>query len=180
MSDEAAKMYERRSSRYRRHRGSRFGVNTHSRTLAQASRLRLGGRPDPEADHDRDDRCEQWQSADHRCPPAVVGLSTSSCVFSKPEFTQEYSYGCVDSTFQPGSPYLGWSEDRCEQFVEGEVLEAGPAAAPQPHLADTLGHRSGSRAKGMSVAMMVVIRCFCVSAFLRLESFGVSFCAARS
>jgi uncharacterized protein YndB with AHSA1/START domain len=44
----------------------------------------------------------------------------------KPEFTQEYSYGCVDSTFQPGSPYLGWSEDRCEQFVEGEVLEADP------------------------------------------------------
>jgi hypothetical protein len=87
----------------------------------------------------------------------------------KPEFTQEYSYGCVDSTFQPGSPYLGWSEDRCEQFVEGEVLEAGPAAAPQPHLADTLGHRSGSRAKGMSVAMMVVIRRFCVSAFGELR-----------
>jgi hypothetical protein len=100
---------------------------------------------------------------------------------------QEYSYGSVDSTLQPGSPYLGWSEGRCEQFVEGEVLEADPPA-PQPRLADTLGHRSGGRAKGMSVAMMVVIRCFCVSAFLRfcvsaflrLESFGVSFCAARS
>jgi hypothetical protein len=49
----------------------------------------------------------------------------------------------------------------------GRGARGRPAAAPQPHLADTLGHRSGSRAKGMSVAMMVVIRCSCVSAFLR-------------
>ena len=46
---------------------------------------------------------------------------------TKPEFTQRYFYGSViDSTFEPGSPYLGWSSDRTQQFVEGEVLEAEP------------------------------------------------------
>jgi uncharacterized protein YndB with AHSA1/START domain len=46
---------------------------------------------------------------------------------TKPEFTTKYFYGSViDSTFEPGSPYLGRSADRSQQFVEGEVLEADP------------------------------------------------------
>jgi uncharacterized protein YndB with AHSA1/START domain len=46
---------------------------------------------------------------------------------TKPEFTTRYFYGSViDSTFEPGSPYRGWSGDRQQQFVEGVVLEADP------------------------------------------------------
>jgi uncharacterized protein YndB with AHSA1/START domain len=46
---------------------------------------------------------------------------------TKPEFTARYFYGSViDSTFEPGSPYLGWSSDRTQQYVDGEVLEADP------------------------------------------------------
>jgi uncharacterized protein YndB with AHSA1/START domain len=44
---------------------------------------------------------------------------------TKPEFTARYFYGSViDSTFEPGSPYLGWSSDRTQQYVDGEVLES--------------------------------------------------------
>jgi uncharacterized protein YndB with AHSA1/START domain len=44
---------------------------------------------------------------------------------TKPEFTARYFYGSViESTYEPGSPYLGWAEDRSQQYVEGEVLEA--------------------------------------------------------
>jgi hypothetical protein len=73
------------------------------------------------------------QTPSHRFAPCggraaegEAGGPNRSVQPTKPEFTQEYSYGCVDSTLQPGSPYRGWSEDRCEQFVEGEVLEADP------------------------------------------------------
>ena len=46
---------------------------------------------------------------------------------TKPEFTARYFYGSViDSTFEPGAPYLGWSSDRKQQFVDGEVLESDP------------------------------------------------------
>jgi uncharacterized protein YndB with AHSA1/START domain len=46
---------------------------------------------------------------------------------TKPEFTSQYFYGSViDSTYEPGSPYIGWSGDRSQQFVDGEVLEADP------------------------------------------------------
>ena len=46
---------------------------------------------------------------------------------TKPEFTERYFYGSViDSTFEPGAPYLGWSSDRKQQFVDGEVLESDP------------------------------------------------------
>ena len=46
---------------------------------------------------------------------------------TKPEFTAQYFYGSViDSTFEPGAPYLGWSSDRTQQYVDGEVLEADP------------------------------------------------------
>ena len=46
---------------------------------------------------------------------------------TKPEFTSRYFYGsAVDSTWEPGSPYLGWSSDRTQQFVDGQVLEAEP------------------------------------------------------
>jgi uncharacterized protein YndB with AHSA1/START domain len=46
---------------------------------------------------------------------------------TKPEFTTKYFYGSlIDSTFEPGSPYLGWSSDRSQQYVDGEVIEATP------------------------------------------------------
>ena len=44
---------------------------------------------------------------------------------TKPEFTARYFYGSViDSTYEPGTPYAGWAEDRSVQYVDGEVLEA--------------------------------------------------------
>jgi uncharacterized protein YndB with AHSA1/START domain len=46
---------------------------------------------------------------------------------TKPEFTARYFYGSViDSRFEAGSPYIGWSSDRTRQFVDGEVLESDP------------------------------------------------------
>jgi uncharacterized protein YndB with AHSA1/START domain len=46
---------------------------------------------------------------------------------TKPEFTTRYFHGSViDSTFEPGAAYTGWSADRSQQFVEGEVIEADP------------------------------------------------------
>jgi len=46
---------------------------------------------------------------------------------TKPEFTTKYFYGSViDSTFEPGAPYVGWSSDRSQQYVDGEVIEATP------------------------------------------------------
>ena len=44
---------------------------------------------------------------------------------TKPEFTAQYFYGSViDSSYEPGTPYLGWAEDRSMQYVDGEVIEA--------------------------------------------------------
>jgi uncharacterized protein YndB with AHSA1/START domain len=44
---------------------------------------------------------------------------------TKPEFTSKYFYGSViDSTYEPGAPYIGWSTDRSQQYVDGEVIEA--------------------------------------------------------
>jgi uncharacterized protein YndB with AHSA1/START domain len=44
-----------------------------------------------------------------------------------PEFTVRYYHGCaVVSTFEPGAEYRGWSTDRSELWVEGEVLESDP------------------------------------------------------
>ena len=46
---------------------------------------------------------------------------------TKPEFTTQYFYGSViDSTLEPGTPWLGWSSDRTQQYVDGEVLESDP------------------------------------------------------
>jgi uncharacterized protein YndB with AHSA1/START domain len=46
---------------------------------------------------------------------------------TKPEFTSKYFYGSVvDSTWEVGSPYAGWSGDRTQQYVDGEVLESDP------------------------------------------------------
>ena len=43
---------------------------------------------------------------------------------TKPQFTTRYFYGsAVDSTFEPGAPYLGLSGDRQQKLVDGEVLE---------------------------------------------------------
>jgi uncharacterized protein YndB with AHSA1/START domain len=44
---------------------------------------------------------------------------------TKPEFTTRYFYGSViDSTFEPGAKYLGWSGDKKQKLVDGEVLES--------------------------------------------------------
>jgi uncharacterized protein YndB with AHSA1/START domain len=46
---------------------------------------------------------------------------------TKPEFTTRYFHGSViDSTFEPGAPLLGWSSDRTQQYVDGQVVEADP------------------------------------------------------
>jgi uncharacterized protein YndB with AHSA1/START domain len=48
---------------------------------------------------------------------------------TKPEFTSKYFYGSViDSSYDIGAPYEGWSTDRTQQYVDGEVLEASPPA----------------------------------------------------
>jgi uncharacterized protein YndB with AHSA1/START domain len=46
---------------------------------------------------------------------------------TKPEFTTRYFYGsAIQSTFEPGAPYLGLTGDRERTLVDGEVLEADP------------------------------------------------------
>jgi uncharacterized protein YndB with AHSA1/START domain len=46
---------------------------------------------------------------------------------TSPEFTQRYFYGSViESSYEPGAGYLGWSGDRTQLYVDGEVLEADP------------------------------------------------------
>jgi uncharacterized protein YndB with AHSA1/START domain len=46
---------------------------------------------------------------------------------TKPEFTTRYFYGsAIDSTFEPGAAFNGWSGDRTQHWVDGEVLEAEP------------------------------------------------------
>jgi uncharacterized protein YndB with AHSA1/START domain len=48
---------------------------------------------------------------------------------TKPEFTTRYFYGSViDSSYDVGAPYTGWSTDRSQQYVDGEILEAIPPA----------------------------------------------------
>jgi len=44
---------------------------------------------------------------------------------TKPEFTAKYFYGSlVDSTFEPGAPFLSYSPDRSQLWVDGVVEEA--------------------------------------------------------
>jgi uncharacterized protein YndB with AHSA1/START domain len=44
-----------------------------------------------------------------------------------PEFTVQYFHGSyVDSTWDPGAPYNGWSTDRTQLWVDGEILESDP------------------------------------------------------
>lgn len=44
---------------------------------------------------------------------------------TKPEFTTKYFYGSIiESTFEPGASLDGWSADRKNHFVDGEVIEA--------------------------------------------------------
>lgn len=46
---------------------------------------------------------------------------------TKPEFTSRYFYGSIiDSSFEPGTPYLGMSTDRSQQYVDGEIVESDP------------------------------------------------------
>ena len=46
---------------------------------------------------------------------------------TKPEFTSKYFYGShVESTLEIGSPFIGWSADRTQQWTDGEILESNP------------------------------------------------------
>jgi uncharacterized protein YndB with AHSA1/START domain len=46
---------------------------------------------------------------------------------TKPEFTSKYFYGSlVESTLEPGSPFIGWSPDREQQWTDGDVIESDP------------------------------------------------------
>ena len=46
---------------------------------------------------------------------------------TKPEFTTRYFYGTkIDSTFEPGAPYLSVAGDGGETLVDGEVIESDP------------------------------------------------------
>jgi uncharacterized protein YndB with AHSA1/START domain len=46
---------------------------------------------------------------------------------TKPEFTTKYFYGSIiESTWDQGAPFAGWSSDRSQQYVDGEVIEASP------------------------------------------------------
>jgi uncharacterized protein YndB with AHSA1/START domain len=46
---------------------------------------------------------------------------------TKPEFTTRYFYGSeIESSFEPGAPYVSWAPERERVFVEGEILESDP------------------------------------------------------
>ena len=46
---------------------------------------------------------------------------------TNPEFTTKYFHGAyVESSFEPGAPYKGYSADRSQHWIDGEVLEAEP------------------------------------------------------
>jgi len=46
---------------------------------------------------------------------------------TNPEFTTKYFHGSyVESSFEPGAPYNGYSTDHSQHWVDGEVLEAEP------------------------------------------------------
>ena len=46
---------------------------------------------------------------------------------TKPEFTTRYFYGTrIESTFEPGAPYLSLAGDGDQTLVDGEVLESDP------------------------------------------------------
>ena len=46
---------------------------------------------------------------------------------TKPEFTTKYFHGTrIESTFEPGAPYLSIAGDGEQRLIEGEVLESDP------------------------------------------------------
>jgi uncharacterized protein YndB with AHSA1/START domain len=46
---------------------------------------------------------------------------------TNPEFTTQYFHGSyVDSTFEAGAAYDGYSSDRSQHWVDGEILESEP------------------------------------------------------
>jgi uncharacterized protein YndB with AHSA1/START domain len=46
---------------------------------------------------------------------------------TKPEFTLKYFHGTkIESSFEPGSPYLSLAGDGGETVVDGEILESDP------------------------------------------------------
>jgi uncharacterized protein YndB with AHSA1/START domain len=46
---------------------------------------------------------------------------------TKPDLTKQYFYGSVlETSWEPGSPYLGRTDDGTRKFVQGELLEVDP------------------------------------------------------
>ena len=46
---------------------------------------------------------------------------------TKPEFTTRYFHGTrIESTFEPGAPYLSLAGDSDQTLVDGEILESDP------------------------------------------------------
>ena len=46
---------------------------------------------------------------------------------TKPEFTTKYFHGTkIESSFEPGTPYLSVAGDRDETVVDGEIVESDP------------------------------------------------------
>jgi uncharacterized protein YndB with AHSA1/START domain len=46
---------------------------------------------------------------------------------TKPEFTRRYFYGSeMESTYEAGAKYCGFSAETREQYVDGEIVEATP------------------------------------------------------
>jgi uncharacterized protein YndB with AHSA1/START domain len=46
---------------------------------------------------------------------------------TKPEFTTRYFHGTrIESTFEPGAPYLSLAGDGDQTLVDGEILESDP------------------------------------------------------
>jgi uncharacterized protein YndB with AHSA1/START domain len=43
---------------------------------------------------------------------------------TKPEFTTKYFYcSAIESAYEVGAPYIGWSGDRSQKLVDGEIVE---------------------------------------------------------
>ena len=46
---------------------------------------------------------------------------------TKPEFTTKYFFGsAVETTAEPGGPWIGWTADHAQHLVDGEVIESDP------------------------------------------------------
>ena len=68
---------------------------------------------------------------------------------TKPEFTTKYFYGSViDSTYEPGTPYTGWSTDRSPAI---RASTASPGHSWRIPTAGSIPNRSGASCVPISV-----------------------------